>query len=99
VSVTDIVWIEAEDYYVLVHSKKGRHMVRAALSSLEERLDPHVFLRVHRAAIVNTAEVQEVSDDGKLTLLLSDGSRVVVSRSRRSHVEPMLLPRLRRSTT
>ena len=97
-NVCDIVWIEAEDYYVLVHSKRGRHMVRAALSSLEDRLDPHVFLRVHRAAIVNTAEVQEVSDDGKLTLLLSDGSRVVVSRSRRPHVEPMLLPRLRRST-
>ena len=73
-------------------------MVRAALSSLEERLDPHVFLRVHRAAIVNVAEVQEVSDeDGRLTLLLSDGSHVAVSRSRRPHVEPMLLPRLRSS--
>jgi two-component system LytT family response regulator len=97
-NVSDIVWIEAEDYYVLVHSKRGRHMVRAALSSLEERLDPHVFLRVHRAAIVNVAEVQEVSDeDGRLTLLLSDGSHVAVSRSRRPHVEPMLLPRLRSS--
>jgi len=97
-NVSDIVWIEAEDYYVLVHSKRGRHMVRAALSSLEERLDPHVFLRVHRAAIVNVADVQEVSDDdGRVTLLLSDGSHVAVSRSRRPHVEPMLLPRLRSS--
>jgi two-component system, LytTR family, response regulator len=95
-NVSEIIWIEAEDYYVLVHSKRGRHMVRAALSSLEERLDPHVFLRVHRAAIVNVAEVQEVSDDGRLVLLLSDGSRVAVSRSRRRHVEPMLLPRLRK---
>jgi two-component system LytT family response regulator len=98
-NVSDIVWIEAEDYYVLVHSKRGRHMVRAALSSLEERLDPHAFLRVHRAAIVNVADVQEVSDeDGRLTLTLSDGARVPVSRSRRPHVEPMLLPKLRRSS-
>jgi two-component system, LytTR family, response regulator len=95
-NVSEIVWIEAEDYYVLVHSKRGRHMVRAALSSLEERLDPHVFLRVHRAAIINVAEVQEVSDDGRLTLLLSDGSHVAVSRSRRRFVEPMVLPRLRK---
>ena len=36
----EIVWIEAEDYYVLVHSKQGRHMVRASLASLEQRLDP-----------------------------------------------------------
>lgn len=95
-NVSEIVWIEAEDYYVLVHSTRGRHMVRAALSSLEERLDPRVFLRVHRAAIVNVAAVQEVSDEeGRLTLILSDGSRVPVSRSRRPHVEPLLLPKLR----
>jgi len=94
-NVSEIVWIEAEDYYVLVHSKRGRHMVRAALSSLEERLDAHVFLRVHRAAIVNVSEVREVSDEGSLVLHLSDGSRVPVSRSRRRHVEPRLLPRLR----
>jgi two-component system, LytTR family, response regulator len=96
-NVSEIVWIEAEDYYVLVHSKRGRHMVRAALSSLEERLDPQVFLRVHRAAIVNVAEVQEVRDEERLTLVLSDGSRVAVSRSRRRHVEPLVLPRLRSS--
>ncbi len=97
-NVSEIVWIAAEDYYVLVHSRRGRHMVRAALSSLEERLDPRVFLRVHRAAIVNVAEVKEVSDDGALVLHLSDGSRVSVSRSRRRQVEPLLLPRLRRTS-
>jgi two-component system, LytTR family, response regulator len=97
-NVAEIVWIAAEDYYVLVHSKRGRHMVRAALSSLEERLDPHVFLRVHRAAIINVAEVQEVSDDGGLVLHLSDGSRVAVSRSRRRQVEPLVLPRLRKAS-
>ena len=39
---SDIVWIEAEDYYVLVHSKQGRHLVRATLASLEQRLDPRI---------------------------------------------------------
>ena len=95
VNTSDVVWIEAEDYYVLVHSKRGRHMVRATLASLEERLDPHQFLRVHRAAIVNIDEVREVRDDGGLVVVLSNGSSVPVSRSRRRHVEPRLLPRLR----
>ena len=42
---SDVVWIEAEDYYVRIHSKRGRHLVRASLSSLEARLDPREFLR------------------------------------------------------
>jgi two-component system LytT family response regulator len=95
VKTTDIVWIEAEDYYVLVHSKRGRHMIRATLASLGERLDPHLFLRVHRAALVNVMEVAEVRDEGHLMVVLSNGSRVPVSRSRRREVESILLPRLR----
>ena len=92
---TDIVWIEAEDYYVLVHARKGRHMIRATLASLGERLDPHLFLRVHRTALVNVMEVAEVRDEDQLTLVLSNGARVPVSRSRRREVESVLLPRLR----
>ena len=92
---TEVVWIEAEDYYVLIHSKRGRHMVRATLASLEQRLDPRTFLRVHRAAIVNLLEIHETRADGGLALILSDGSEVPVSRSRRAHVETLLPPRFR----
>jgi two-component system LytT family response regulator len=96
VNVADVVWIEAEDYYVLVHTRQGRHMVRASLASFEERLDPERFVRVHRAAIVSVHDVREVHDAGGLLLVLSDGSQVPVSRSRRRHVEPLMLPRLGR---
>lgn len=95
VKTAEIVWIEAEDYYVLVHSKQGRHMVRASLASLEQRLDPRRFLRVHRTAIVNVEEIRAVQDSGRLLLTLSDGAEVAVSRSRRAHVEPFVRPRLR----
>ncbi len=98
VNTADVIWVEAEDYYILVHARQGRHIVRATLASLEDRLDPKAFLRVHRAAIVNVDEIREVHDDGRLTLLLSDGSRVPVSRSRRRHVEPVVMPRLRART-
>ena len=91
----EVIWIEAEDYYVLIHSKRGRHMVRATLSSLEQRLDPRAFLRVHRAALVNLQEVQEIREDAGLSLVLSDGSHVAVSRSRRERVDSVLRPRFR----
>ena len=96
VSVADVIWIEAEDYYVLVHTRQGRHMVSAPLASFETRLDPRQFVRVHRAAIVNLQEVREVHDAGGLLLVLSDQSHVPVSRARRRHVEPLMLPKPRR---
>jgi two-component system LytT family response regulator len=91
VNVDEVIWIEAEDYYVLVHTRRGRHMVRTPLASFEERLDPQRFIRVHRAAIVNVQDVREVHDVGGLLLVLSDGSQVPVSRSRRRQVEPLML--------
>lgn len=94
-TMPEIVWIEAEDYYVRVHSKQGRYLVRASLASLEARLDPREFLRVHRAAIVNVSAVRGVQDTGTLTVLLTDGAAVPVSRSRKPHVESVLLPRFR----
>ena len=82
VDVSDVVWIEAEDYCVLVHTKLGRHLLRTSMASLEERLDPRVFVRSHRAAIVNLREVMRVEPDAT-ALVMSDGTRVAVSRSRR----------------
>lgn len=90
--VADVVWIKAEDYYVLVHSKHGRHLVRTTLSALEQQLDPRLFVRVHRAAIVNVHHVRASRDEQGLSLVLSDGSQVPVSRSRRVHVEASLRP-------
>lgn len=89
----EIVWIEAEDYYVLVHSTRGRHLVRLPLASLEERLDPQFFVRAHRGAIVNLREVKELDQSDRASLVMSDGARVPVSRSRRRKVEERLLPR------
>src|SRR5262245_26675410 len=94
-NVSEIIWIEAEDYYVMIHSTRGRHLVRATLASLQERLDPRTFLRVHRTAIVNLDQVRSLSDENQLMLVLSNGARVPVSRSRRRELEPTLRTRLR----
>lgn len=93
--IDEIVWIEAQDYCVTIHSTRGNHLVRASLTSLEARLAPETFVRTHRMAIVNLQHVRETEDRDGLRLVLADGSHVGVSRSRRSHVEALLSPRLR----
>ena len=86
----EIHWIEAEDYYVLLHTARGRHLVRVSMASLEAELDPAVFVRAHRAAIVNLAAVRELTTRDECCLRLTDGTRVPVSRSRRRQVEAAL---------
>lgn len=86
----EIHWIEAEDYYVLLHTARGRHLVRVSMASLEAELDPTVFVRAHRAAIVNLDAVQELTTRDDSCLRLVDGTRVPVSRSRRRQVEAAL---------
>jgi two-component system LytT family response regulator len=93
VDVSDVVWIEAEDYYVRLHTKHGRHLLRASMSSLEERLDPRVFVRSHQAAIVNVGEVSRIDAEGT-GLILSDGTQVAISRSRRPVVERVVAGRI-----
>ncbi|HJU65121.1 MAG TPA: LytTR family DNA-binding domain-containing protein, partial [Gemmatimonadaceae bacterium] len=58
--IAEIMWIEADDYYAAVHARGRRYLIRESLSSLEERLDRTQFVRVHRSAIVNLAQVSEI---------------------------------------
>jgi two-component system LytT family response regulator len=93
VSEDEVIWVEAQDYCVMVHSTRGRHLLRASLASFEARLDPARFVRAHRAAVVNVAHVRELVDRDGLVLVLCDGSEVGVSRARRQQVEALLSSR------
>jgi two-component system LytT family response regulator len=67
-------------------------VIRESLNHLEQRLDPSRFFRAHRSAIVNLDRVQEIqpTPHGDLTLLLTTGARVRLSRSRRVALEGQL---------
>lgn len=84
----EIEWIEADDYYVAVHANGQRHLVRESMASLQRRLDPARFTRVHRSAIVNLAHVREVRSGtaADCVVVLRDGTRLPLSRRRREQV-------------
>ena len=84
----EVVWIEAQDYCVMVHSTRGKHLVRGSLSALEEQLDPEMSSCARIAWRSSTSQhVRETHDRDGLRLVLSDGAEVGVSRSRKSQVE------------
>jgi len=87
----EVDWIEADDYYAAIHARNGRHLVRESLTSLEQRLNRKMFLRVHRSAIVNLDRICEIRREKAETLLiLKDGIRIPVSRRRRAQVTTLL---------
>jgi len=92
IDVAEIVWIKAYDYYAAVHTNRGRFLIRESLASLEKRLDRALFVRTHRSAIVNLACVQAIrsSHDTEPTLVLHDGTEVLLSRRRRRGVHEMM---------
>lgn len=87
IPVADIDWIGADDYYACLHVGAKSHLLRESLASLETRLDPCRFARVHRSAIVQIDRIRELRGD---ELVLRDGMRVAVSRRRRAAIEGLL---------
>jgi two-component system, LytTR family, response regulator len=87
--LAEIEWIEADDYYAAVHARGRRHLIRESLASLEGRLARGRFVRVHRSAIVNLAQVREVraSRGEEPAVVLHDGTRLPLSRRRRRMVD------------
>ena len=87
IPVTEIDWIGADDYYACVHVGAKSHLLRESLASLEMRLNPRRFARVHRSAIVQVDRIRQLSGD---EVVLRGGMRVAVSRRRRAAIEGLL---------
>lgn len=79
----EIVSIQAESHYTRVHDGAQSYFCSHSLSELEARLDPAVFLRVHRSHIVNLHHAKSFErrrEQGVITLDGSDEPAVPVSR-------------------
>src|SRR5262245_1595695 len=87
--VGDVDWIEAAGVYATIHEGGREHLVREALSSLEARLDPARFARIHRSAIVALDRVIELRLDeaGACRVMLRDGTLLPLSRQKRDALE------------
>jgi two-component system, LytTR family, response regulator len=85
----DIEWIEAAGNYVRLHAAGATHLVRDTMASVETRLDPQQFLRIHRSRIVNLTRVQELQPwvNGEYAVILQTGTRLALSRGCRERLQ------------
>ena len=83
VETRDVDWLEAAGNYVRLHVGQETHLVRMTMQSIEQRLDPRAFARIHRSIIVNAARVAELQPAfrGEYDVLLKGGTKLRMQRA------------------
>lgn len=86
VPLADVQRFSAAGNYVEVHTPTKRHLLRATLSRLAQRLDPGEFVRIHRSHLVRADFIATFAPraHGDLKLTLKDGSELMLSRRYRA---------------
>jgi two-component system LytT family response regulator len=85
IDTNQIQWISAEEKYVRLHTDKRSYLHRETMNHLENRLDPALFVRVHRGQIVNMEFISglEGVSHGDYQIVMRDGSRIPLGRTYR----------------
>ena len=88
VPVETIEYITASGPYAEIHVGEKTYIIRERMQTLEERLDPARFFRIHRSVIVRLDRIDTLLREpgGDYAVQLKNGARLSVSRNR---VEPL----------
>ena len=65
IAVSDIYAIRANAHYTYLHDGEREYFCALSISALEARLDPKLFLRVHRSYIVSVDRIVRVRRSGE----------------------------------
>ncbi|MGZ7030957.1 MAG: LytR/AlgR family response regulator transcription factor [Thermoanaerobaculia bacterium] len=93
VPVSKIDYITASGPYAELHVGDKTWAIRERMQTLEERLDPAVFFRIHRSAIVRLDRIDTLlrAAGGDYAVKLKDGTELSLSRAKREELEQRLL--------
>ena len=84
INVDDILYLEAMGDYVKVHTSQKFHVLHATLKSIEEKLPPTKFIRVHRSYIVSLSKIDFIQEGvisiGKATVPVADTYRTTLNK-------------------
>ncbi|MBC3882834.1 response regulator [Undibacterium sp. LX40W] len=91
VQIKDIVWAEAADNYVMIHTRDQQYMMRQTLSGLAQRLGS-AFARCHRRYLVRVDQIAESRAllKGDAELVLHCGVELPCSRQYREGLKQQL---------
>jgi two-component system LytT family response regulator len=78
-----IVHLEASKDYTIISTKNDQFVSSTGISKLEEKLDPDIFIRIHRSTIINIDKLIEIEKFGNsgLAAKMENGKVFTISRS------------------
>jgi two-component system, LytTR family, response regulator len=84
----DIRFISAQGNYLKVHAHRQVQRFRDTISNVERKLDPRMFMRIHRSTIINLQHIREVRNrqSGDAVVVLFDGTALGISRTYRDAI-------------
>jgi two-component system, LytTR family, response regulator len=85
-------YIQAQDDYVLLKTPEKGHLKQQTLASLESRLDPKRFLRIHRSYIIQLDRLArlEQTPSESWVAVLTDATKLPVSKSGYARLKEVL---------
>lgn len=83
IPVQEVIYLEAADDYVNIHTANGAFLKNKTMSFFEQILDPNLFTRVHRSYIVRVEQIVRIDPYEKEThiLILKSGAKIPVSKA------------------
>lgn len=81
IPIEEIVYIEAEGDYVMLHTTDSRHLKEKTMKYFETHLDPAMFIRIHRSYIVNVQFIDRIEyyDKENYAVLMKQGAKLRAS--------------------
>ncbi|HEX3168571.1 MAG TPA: LytTR family DNA-binding domain-containing protein [Chitinophagaceae bacterium] len=93
IPIETIVSCESDDNYTNIKLKNGKKLlVTRSLKEIEESLEQHSFIRVHRSYLVNLNEIEKYVKGEGGYLVMSDGRSIDVARNKKETLLRKLLP-------
>lgn len=78
----DILYVQALQNYVTIHTHQGKYMTLFYLKNVEEKLNPHSFIRVHKSYLVSIAKIEAIQNNE----IIIESFRIPISRNYRDAV-------------
>lgn len=83
IPVSEVMYFEAQDDYIAIHTESGQFLKKMTMKSLEESLSPDQFARIHRSYMLNLNQITRIEpyERDSYLVFLKNGEKLPVSKT------------------
>lgn len=83
IPVAEVMYFEAQDDYISIHTDSGQFLKKMTMKSLEESLSPDQFARIHRSYMLNLNQITRIEpyERDSFLVFLKNGEKLPVSKT------------------